>query len=384
MRIKFGELRLGEIARKNMDKIFQTNWASAGPLVEEFEQKWSEKFNFKHSISMSSGTDADINCCLSLYDLGSKRGDEIICPALTFIATANSILMAGFTPKFVDIDVNTINIDHTLIEKAITEKTRAIMVTHTMGRPCEMDYIMDLAKKYNLYVYEDSCESAGALYKDKYIWGHISTCSFYTAHMVVCGEGGMCATNHDDLNYLLRSTKSHGRKPGTIYFDFLRIGVNSKMNDLEAAVGLEGLHNFDDSMTKRVHNRQVLLDLLSDLTDYFILPDLSRKDIFVSPHAFPLILKKDNEDLNKKFYKYMEDNGIQTKTLFGCIPTQHKAYEFMNYKLGDFPNAEYVGRNGLHFGIHQYLKEEDLHFISEVIHKFWEVDGREKMVANIS
>lgn len=374
MRIKFGELRIGDVAKENFNKIFETNWASGGPLVEEFEQKWSQKFGYKHSISMSSGTDADINCCLALYDFGAKRGDEIICPALTFVATANSIIMAGFTPVFVDIQTETLNINETLIERAITDKTRAIMVTHTMGRPCEMDKIMNFAKKYQLYVFEDACEGHGAKYKGEYTGkiGHAATFSFYTAHIVVAGEGGMVSTDHDDLAYVMRSTKSHGRKPGTIFFDFLRLGVNSKMNDLEAALGLEGLHNFDDTISKRVKNRALLMTLLSDLSDKLILPDLSREDIFVSPHAFPLVMQKDDAAKTKQFYDYLETNSIQVKTLFSCLPTQHKAFEYMKLPLGSFPAAEYVGRNGLHFGIHQYLSEEDIHYISKVIHTFFE------------
>jgi dTDP-4-amino-4,6-dideoxygalactose transaminase len=374
MRIKFGELKIGDIAKKNYNRIFETHWASGGPLVEEFESNWSQKFGYKHSITMSSGTDADINCCLALYDFGAKRGDEIICPALTFVATANSIIMAGFTPVFVDIKVETLNIDEDLIEKAITEKTRAIMLTHTMGRPCEMDKIMAIAKKYNLYVFEDACEAHGAKYNGKFVGkiGHAATFSFYTAHIVVAGEGGMVSTDHEDLAYVMRSTKSHGRKPGTIFFDFLRLGVNSKMNDLEAALGLEGLHNFDDTINKRVKNRASLMNLLYDVDDILYLPDLSRKDMFVSPHAFPLVFKKDNAVMTKKFYDYLESNSIQCKTLFSSLPTQHKAFEYMKLPLGTFPAAEYVGRNGLHFGIHQYLTEDDMFYISKIIHEFFE------------
>lgn len=372
MRIKFGELRIGDIAKENLNTIIQSNWASEGPFVKEFERKWSEYFGYKHSVSMSSGTDADINCCLSLYDYGAKRGDEIICPALTFIATANSILAAGFMPKFVDIDKKTLNINPHQIERAISDKTKAIMVTHTMGKPCEMDIIMDIANRYNLLVFEDACEAAGAKYKNKLVgkWGHAMTCSFYTAHLVVCGEGGICSTDDDKLADLFRSTKSHGRKPGSNYFNHLRTGFNSKMNDLEAAVGLEGLHYISDTIEKRRKNKEILLNLMSDIDALEFWKENSEYE-YVSPHAFPMVFKKDDELNRDKFYNYLEQNSIQCKTLFGSVPTQQPAFTFMGHKLGAFPDAEYVGRNGLHIGIHQYLSEDDLHYISSIIHKYF-------------
>jgi dTDP-4-amino-4,6-dideoxygalactose transaminase len=239
MRINFGELVIGEIAKKNFQKVFDKNWASEGDNVREFEAKFAAKFGYKHAIATSSGTDADIVSCASLYDFGANRGDEIIVPALSFVATANSILAAGFSPKFVDIELETLNIDPSKIDDVITDKTRAIMVVHTMGKPCEMDAILKIAKKYNLKIIEDACEAHGAMYKGKLVGaiGDMGAFSFYTAHQIVCGEGGMVVTDDDNLAAIVRSVKSHGRPPGSIYFDFQRIGFNSKMNDLEAALG---------------------------------------------------------------------------------------------------------------------------------------------------
>jgi len=369
MRVKFGELKIGNIAKHNIQKVIDNNWASEGPLVQEFEEKWSKKFGYADSIAMSSGTDADINACLALYDFGAKRGDEIICPALTFIATANAILAAGFLPKFVDIKRNTLNIDETKIEDAISEKTRAIMVTHTMGKPCEMDVIMDIAKRKNLFVIEDACEAHACKYKGVYTGkiGDVATFSFYTAHIVVAGEGGMCSTDNKELGQILRSTRSHGRLPGSKYFNFVRTGLNSRMNDLEAAIGLEGLHNIDETLSVRRQNRDKLLNLLADRQDMLTL-FWEQPHEYVSPHAFPIVMVHDACDTTSVIYKYLESSGIECKTLFSSVPTQHKSFEFMGHKIGEFPEAEYVGRNGFHFGIHQYLTEEDIGFISDRIH----------------
>lgn len=371
MRINFGDLVIGDIAKTYFQRVFDKNWASEGENVKEFEEKFAAKFGCKHAIATSSGTDADIVSCAALYDFGANRGDKIIVPALSFVATANSILAAGFIPKFVDIEVETLNIDPSRIEEAINEKTRAIMVVHTMGKPCEMDAIMEIAKAHDLKIIEDACEAHGATYKGKLAGtiGDMGAFSFYTAHQIVCGEGGMVATNDDKIADVVRSVKSHGRPPGSLYFDFQRIGFNSKMNDLEAALGLEGIEYFDEHFNKRKNNLYKMLELTEDLSDYchFIKEEPYEK---VSPHAFPLVLK--NEKYNRdSLYKYMESKGIQCKTLFGSLPTQHNAFKFLDYRYGDFPVSEYVGKNGLHFGMHQYLNDDDLHFISDTLHEYF-------------
>ncbi|MCX6774939.1 MAG: DegT/DnrJ/EryC1/StrS family aminotransferase [DPANN group archaeon] len=376
MKISFGELRIGEIAKKNLQKVIDTNWASEGPQVREFEQKFAALFGYKHAIAMSSGTDADICACTALYDFGAKRGDEIIVPAACFVACGNSVLAAGMTPKFVDVKVETLNIDPSKIEEAITDKTRAIMAVHTMGKPCDMDPILKIADKHNLKVIEDSCEAHGAMYKGKVIGtiGDIGTFSFYAAHLIVCGEGGMAVTNNDNLAGVIRSVKSHGRPPGSIYFDFQRVGYNSKMNDMEAAIGLEGIANFDKTFSTRKSNIYKLLDMTKDLSDYcyFLKEEDNEK---ISPHAFSLVLKDPKYDL-KGLYRHLESNGIQCKTIFGSLPTQHNAFKFLGYKLGDFPAAEYLGNNGLHFGIHQYLTDDDLKFVHEKLEEHFDAKAR--------
>jgi len=367
VRINFGDLRIGDIAKQYVQRALNENWVSEGANVKEFEQKFADKFGYKHVIATSSGTDADICCCASLYDFGAKRGDEIITPALSFVATANSILAAGFIPKFVDIKVETLNIDPNKIEESITDKTRAIMVVHTMGKPCEMDSILEIAKAHKLKIIEDACEAHGAAYKGRIVGtiGDMGTFSFYAAHVVVSGEGGMVVTNNDEIANVVRSVKSHGRPPGSIYFDFQRIGFNSRMNELTAAIGLEGIKYFDETFNKRKYNFYKLLELTQELSDYFY---FLKEEGFekVSPHAFPLVLKDKKYDCSK-LYKYLESKGIQCKTLFGSLPTQHDAFKFLNHKYGQFPAAEYVGENGLHFGIHQYVNNDDLLYISETL-----------------
>ncbi len=375
MRINFGELVIGNIAKRYFQRVFDKNWASEGDNVKEFEEKFAARFGYKHVIATSSGTDANICSCASLYDFGAKRGDEIITPALSFVATANSILAAGFIPKFVDIELETLNIDPSKIEEAITDKTRAIMVVHTMGKPCEMDSILGIANANNLKVIEDACEAHGAAYKGRVVGmiGDMGTFSFYVAHLIVCGEGGMVVTNNDKIANMVRSIKSHGRPSNSIYFDFQRVGYNSRMNDLEAAIGLESIEHFDDTFNKRKNNLYKLLKLTEELSDYFYFIKEENYEK-VSPHAFPLVLKDEKYDRDR-LYNYLESKGIQCKTLFGSLPTQHNAFDFLGYKYGQFPVAEYVGKNGLHFGIHQYLNNDDLVYISDSLKEYFRSFG---------
>jgi len=367
MRITFGDLKISDIGKRYIKRALDKNWVSEGANVKEFEEKFAARFGYKHAIATSSGTDADIVSCTSLYDFGAKRGDEIITPALSFVATANSILAAGFIPKFVDIELETLNINPSKIEEVISDRTRAIMVVHTMGKPCEMDSILGIANANNLKVIEDTCEAHGAAYKDRIVGtiGDMGTFSFYVAHLVVCGEGGMVVTNNDEIANVIRSVKSHGRPFNSIYFDFQRIGYNSRMNDLEAAIGLESIEHFDKTFNKRKNNLYKLLELTEELSDYFYFIEEKNYEK-VSPHAFPLVLKDKKYDRNK-LYNYLESKGIQCKTLFGSLPTQHNAFKFLGYKSGQFPIAEYVGENGLHFGIHQYLNDDDLVYISDTL-----------------
>jgi dTDP-4-amino-4,6-dideoxygalactose transaminase len=371
MRINFGDLVIGDTAKKYFQRVFDKNWASEGENVREFESKFARKFGYKHAIATSSGTDADIVACAALHDFGAERGDEVLVPALCFVACPNSILAAGLTPKFVDIDLETLNIDPAKIEEQITDKSRAIMAVHTMGKPCDMDPILKIAKKHDLKIIEDACEAHGATYKGKLVGkiGDMGAFSFYTAHQIVCGEGGMVTTEDDKMAEVCRSIKSHGRPAGSLYFDFQRIGFNSKMNDLEAALGLEGIETFDTFFNKRKNNLYKMLDLTKDLSDYcYFLREESYEK--VSPHAFPLVLRDKKYNRNK-LYQYLESKSIQCKTLFGSLPTQHNAFKFLKYKYGDFPVAEYVGDNGLHFGMHQYLSDDDLNYVSDVLHAYF-------------
>ena len=371
MRIEFGELRIGETAKKHLFDVINTNWASAGPKVKLFEKSWGELFNYTYNISMSSGTDADINVLMALYDYGAQRGDEIIVPALAFAAVGNAVLAAGFKPVFIDIERHTLNINPFQIEDKISPKTRAIFTVHTMGKPCKMDVISNIAKKHKLMLFEDSCEAHGAKFKGKFVghWSDAATFSYYAAHLICCGEGGMVSSNDENFSKIVRSTKSHGRKDGSIYFDHVRPGLNSKMNDLEASLGLEGVDEFWDTYNARKENLNYLLKKVSDLKQFAFF-NLEEETDIVAPHAFSIVLKDSKYNL-KRLYDMLEKSSVKCKRNFGSMPTQHKAFAFLGHSIGEFPESEYVGDNGLHFGIHQYLSREDLDYVSDLLHEYF-------------
>lgn len=370
-RVSFGELRIGATARKHLNAALDKNWVSEGENTREFERRFAAHFGYRHAVATSSGTDADIVACAALHDFGARRGDEIIVPACSFVATANSILAAGFVPRFVDVRVETLNLDETKLEAAIGPKTRAIMAVHTMGKPCEMDTILAIAQKHGLAVIEDSCEAHGAKYRGRVIgsFGQAAMFSFYIAHLICCGEGGMVTTNDDEWEKVLRSVKSHGRPYGSIFFEFQRFGTNSKMNDMEAALGLEGIESFDETFEIRKRHVYRLLEQTKELEQYchFV---VEQPHEVVSPHAFPVTLREARFDL-PRLYAFLEENGVQCKTNFGSLPTQHRAFAFMGHRRGEFPASEYVGENGLHFGVHRYLSDADVDHAAEMLRGYF-------------
>ena len=358
-RIEFGELRFGETATNNLMNCMETNWSSAGPKVKEFEQGWGHLFGYKFNKAVSSGTDAVLNLVSTAYEYGAKRGDEIIVPALSFIASTNAVLMAGFTPVFVDVDIETMNMCPKKLQSAITDRTVAVLAVHTMGKMCDMDDICTIAQRHNLLVFEDACEAHGATYMGHHpaTKTHGAAFSFYTAHLICAGEGGMVSTNLEKVANCVDSTRSHGRRPGDLYFDHERVGYNSKMNDLEASLALEGIEDFWDTFNDRKEILYKLIDATKEYSDIAWITKENLSSEVLCPHGFSVVLK--NNAPVSELTDVLDKYDIHWKRNFGSIPTQHRAYKWMNHSLGTFPNSEYIGDHGIHVGVHRYLSNED-------------------------
>lgn len=372
-RIEFGFGELSAKAQENLAEVGKRRFfptALPWKEAEKFGEEWGELFGYQHNVPVASGTAADIGALLALYNHGAERGDEVIVPALAWISVVNAPLAAGFKPVFVDVKRETLNLDPSLLEEKITDRTRAIMPVHTMGKPCEMDAIMGIANKHGLRVIEDSCEAHGAKYDGKFIgtFGDMATFSFYMAHLVWAGEGGMVSTNDPDLANSVRAVRNHGRVAGSQYMDHVLPGLNLKMSDFHAAIGRGHLEEFQKVFDKRKSNLKYLWDQNKDLGEFVLFSEEGPREV-VCPHGFSLTLK--DPSLNyQALYQFLQGSSINCKRNFGSMPTQHRGFEFLGHRKGEFPEAEYVGENGLHIGVHQGLSRSDLDHITTVLHAY--------------
>ena len=394
MKIPFGTMSITEKSKKLINEILESKRVSSGKYVREFEKKFAQLIGTKEAVALSSGTDAVALALAVLYDFGAERNDEIIVPALSFVATGNAVLQAGFKPVFVDIEKETLNIDPKKIERVITKKTRAIVAVHLMGKPADMDSIKDIAKKHNLFVIEDAAEAHGTVYKGKNAGtlGDMAAFSLYIAHLITTIEGGIVTTNKPEFAEILRSLRSHGRAckcaqcvlntksgycqkrfnneyGGDIRFISERIGYSSKMNEIEAAVGLGNIDIYSEILSKRRQNLTYLMSKFKKLNPLLVSIE-EGPDEKIGPHAFPVIIQENNNFSRDDLVLYLEKKGIDSRSLFLSMPTQCPGFKFLGYSLGEFPNAEYIGRNGLHIGIHQDIEKEDLDYFIEIIEKF--------------
>lgn len=367
-KVPFGTVSITDEARREINRILDSKWVTNGELVRRFESGFAEIFGVKEAVAVSSGTDADALACAALYDFGAQRGDEIIIPALTFVATANAVLQAGFVPVFVDVNRETLNIDPERIEKVITKKTRAIMPVHLMGKPAAMDQILAIASKHKLFVIEDAAEAHGAEYKGKKIGaiGDMAAFSLYAAHIVTTIEGGIITTDNPKMAEALRSLRNHGI---VNKFEFKRIGFSAKMNEIEAAVGLGNIKIFSDILEKRRRNLLYLIERFKKFSDFFITINEEQGEK-IGPHAFSIIIKEKAPFSKDEFVRYIENAGVDSRNLFYSIPTQCPSYAFLGYQSGDFPEAEFCSDNGTHIGIHQDIELTGLDHVVEVTENF--------------
>jgi dTDP-4-amino-4,6-dideoxygalactose transaminase len=393
-KLPFGTISIPKRSRDLVNEVLDSKRVSSGKYVSEFEERFAQLLGVKEAVAVSSGTDADILALAVLHEVGANRGDEIILPALSFVATGNAVVHAGFKPVFVDIERETLNIDPARIEAAITEKTRAIMPVHLMGKPADMDRIREIATRNGLMVIEDAAEAHGAEYKGKPAGAlaDLGAFSLYLAHIITTVEGGIVTTNSEEHAETLRSLRSHGRackcKVCTlntssrycpkrfdteggedIRFIFERIGYSCKMNELEAAVGLGNLDNYHEIVGKRRQNLLYVLERFDRFSPYL---STIREEAWekIGPHAIPIVVQEGASFTRAALTDYLEKNGIETRTLFASMPTQCRGFDYLGYRLGQFPNAEYMGGHGLHIGVHHDLDLEDMQYVIDTLEAF--------------
>ncbi|HET6460262.1 MAG TPA: DegT/DnrJ/EryC1/StrS family aminotransferase, partial [Syntrophales bacterium] len=280
------------------------------------------------------------------------------------------------------------------IEEKITTKTKAIMPVHLMGKPADMDKINGIAKHYGLFVIEDAAEAHGATYKGRSIGSlaDMAAFSLYIAHIVSTVEGGIVTTDRPDFAEILRSLRSHGRAckcescvlnrtssycakrfslgdSTDIRFTFERIGFSAKMNELEAAVGLGNLADYREILSKRRRNLHYLMDHFKAFHPHLATIEEEPHEK-IGPHALPIVIQEGAGFTRRELVHFFEKKGIDTRTLFSSIPTQCAGFKYLGYKIGDFPNAEYIGEYGIHIGVHQNIGCNECDYILSVISDF--------------
>lgn len=409
---------LGVEELENMIDATLDMWLTSGRFNAEFEKKFAKYLDVKHALSTNSGSSANLLAfsALTSYKLGDraiKKSDEVITVASGFPTTVNPIIQQGCIPVFVDCKIGTYNIDANKIEEAITDKTKAIFIAHTLGNMFDLDKIQTICKKHNLWLIEDTCDALGAEYKGKKAGtiGDIGTFSFYPAHHLTMGEGGAVVTNDPQLYKIIMSFRDWGRdcccppgKDGVCNkrftqqlgnlpygydhkYTYSHIGFNLKITDWQAALGCSQIDKLDSFLKIRESNAKYLSEKLSDLKDYLILPEIERNS---KPSWFGyLISVKPNSKFNKQqLVEYLENNGIGTRQLFaGNILRQpmiadndvdlkignskiinSKDLNEQHYKL--LPNTEFIMNNTFWVGVFPALGEKEISKIADTIRKF--------------
>lgn len=374
---------------KNILEILSSANYIMGENVRQFEKEICAYLRAKHAISVGNGTDALV---IALKALGIGQGDEVITSPFTFFATAESISAVGAIPVFVDVRLDTFNIDPSKIEEKITPKTKAIMPIHIFGQPADMDEIMNIAKKHGLYVVEDACQAIGAEYKNKKVGtiGDIACFSFFPTKNLGCaGDGGMIVTNNDNLATICKALRTHGsgadgRKAYNLlnkidenmeednnvdntvynplkYYNYL-IGRNSRLDEIQAAIlriKLKELDKWNDMRREHVEFYNQNLKNTEFITPY------EEKDVKHVYHMYILQSEK-----RENAVSYLADKGIATGIYYPVPLHLQKVYKGLGYKFGDMPNAEYLSERTFAIPVYPEITIKEKEFIIKALRNF--------------
>ena len=393
---------IGSPELKYMVDASLDGWLTTGRFNSQFETELAKFIGIKHLITVNSGSSANLVAFSTLTspklaEKAIKKKDEVISVAAGFPTTVNPIVQFGAIPVFVDVDLTTHNINADLIEDAITPKTKAIMLAHTLGNPFNLKKIRDLCDKYNLWLVEDCCDALGAKYNDIHVgtFGDISTCSFYPAHHFTMGEGGAVFTNNPELISIAESFRDWGRDcycdPGCEdtcgkrfnhqlgnlpqgydhKYTYSHLGYNLKISDMQAACGLAQLKRLPHFIEKRNSNFNYLLKRMSTLSDFinFTKPTENSNP---SWFGFPITIKESTIFRRVDLIKYLDQNKVGTRLLFAGNLTKQPSFSDVLFRIsGDLKNTDITMNQTLWLGIYPALGVEELNYVAEKIEEFF-------------
>jgi perosamine synthetase len=355
------EPKLGTKELEYVIDCIKTNWISSkGKYISEFEEKFSKYCGAKYGIATSSGTTA---LHLALASLGIKAGDEVIIPTFTMIATANSVTYTGAKSVLVDSEPQTWNIDPNKIEEKITPRTKAIMVMHTYGHPCDMDPILEIAEKHDLWVIEDAAEAHGAEYKGKKAGslGDIACFSFYANKIITTGEGGMVVTSDEKIAEMARLLRDQAFEEKRFLHRY--VGFNYRITNLQAAIGVAQMELIDESVKTRRRNAELYNSLLKEVEGVTLPPEATwAKNVY----WMYTVLIEDSFGMSRDdLMNFLKENGVDTRSAFYPIHIQPVYAE--QFKGERFPVAEELSRKGLNLPSGNTLTKEQIEYIVKVI-----------------
>lgn len=374
-------------------------WLTTGRFNTEFEERLSARLGVKHALTVNSGSSANLAALSSLTSKPYLRaealepGDEVITVATGFPTTVNPSLQYGLVPVFVDVDIPTYNIKPEMIEAAVSDKTRAIMIAHTLGNPFDLGEVMRVAEKYDLWVVEDCCDALGATYDGRGVgtFGDIGTLSFYPAHHITMGEGGAVFTDKPRLKRIIESMRDWGRDcwcaPGQDNtcgkrfcrrlgdlpmgydhkYTYSHCGYNLKITDMQAAVGLAQLDRLDGFIAARQRNFDTLTALLKPYEDQLILPEATPNSQ-PSWFGYPITLRDTTKVTRDEVTQYLDAHRIGTRLLFGGNLIRQPYMKGREYRVvGDLTNADLVTTNTFWIGLYPGLGQAELEYTVERI-----------------
>ena len=342
-------------------------------ITKKFEQKFANYIGSKHALMVNSGSSANLLAVFSSVNPRSKnklrQNDECLIPAICWSTSLWPIVQAGLKPKFVDVELNSFNLDLNKLEKKITSKTKAIMAVHVLGNSAKMSELMRIVKKYNLTLIEDTCESLGSTYNGKYLgtFGKFGSYSFYVSHQLIAGEGGMLVCNNSEDYKIAHTLRAHGwdrglKKKQNTEFNFINSGFNLRPLDLTAAIGLSQLKRLKQSIKTRTYNRNKIINSILNSEKWnnqlsFLEPQEKLKP---SWFGIPILLNKRLIKFKRQYLNQLNNNGIETRPIISGNFLNQPSIDLykLNNKKEKFPIAQDIENRGFFIGLHTKRIEE--------------------------